>query len=353
MLGESFDEVPVVGLNAEITPTKNFNDMKVMFTPSVTPINPGFEKEVGRENVMKILKNIKLKYVNKLVIGNLNICTLAKEGKLEDLTYIVKENLDILVLTETKLDETYSDASIHISGFSRPFRVDRNKYGGGVLVYIREDIPSKELTRYTFPCTDKDGPVEGIFIELNLKKCKWLLLGSYHPPSQSDDYFFNAIGNGIDANQYDNFLLVGDFNAQEFEPRLNDFLVEYDAKNLVKENTCFKSMENPSCIDLFITNRPRCFMKTTTLSTGLSDFHKMSVTVMRADFPRSKPRDIHYRDYKHFDEEAFRSELKYVLSFKRNKEYGLYEHFKKLFIQTLDKHASKKIKKPGVMMCHI
>ena len=43
---------------------------------------------------------------------------------------------------------------------------------------------------------------------------------------------------------------VGDFNAEESEPCLSQFLYEYSAKNTVKENTCFKNTLNPSYIDL-------------------------------------------------------------------------------------------------------
>ena len=117
--------------------------------------------------------------------------------------------------------------------------------------------------------------IEGISIEINLRKTKWLLFATYHPPSQSDDYYFKEIGLCIDTyNNYDNFLLMGDFNAEETESCLKEFLYEYDANNLVKEKTCYKSVENPSCIDLFITNSYRSFQNTTTISTGLSDFHK-------------------------------------------------------------------------------
>ena len=50
---------------------------------------------------------------------------------------------------------------------------------------------------------------------------------------------------------YDKFMLVGDFNAEESEPCLSQFLYEYNAKNIVMENTCFKIALNPSCIDFF------------------------------------------------------------------------------------------------------
>ena len=55
----------------------------------------------------------------------------------------------------------------------------------------------------------------------------------------------------------------------------------FDLKNLVREPTCFKS-SNPRCIDLILTNRGRNFQQTTAVETGLSDFHKMVVTVLKA-----------------------------------------------------------------------
>ena len=82
---------------------------------------------------------------------------------------------------------------------------------------------------------------------------------------------------------------------EEQKTCLSDFLFEYQAKNLVKDKTCFKSIENPSCIDLFITNSCMSFQNTTAVSTGLSDFHKMIVTVMKTTFPKAKPKIVFYR----------------------------------------------------------
>ena len=61
-----------------------------------------------------------------------------------------------------------------IDSYSESYRFDRNRNGGRVLPYIREDIPSKLLADHKLP-----HDIEGIFVELNLKKKKWLLLG--HP----------------------------------------------------------------------------------------------------------------------------------------------------------------------------
>ena len=53
--------------------------------------------------------------------------------------------------------------------------------GSGVLIDIREDMPSKLLADHKLP-----NDIEGIFVELNLRKKKWLIFGSYHLPSQSE-----------------------------------------------------------------------------------------------------------------------------------------------------------------------
>ena len=64
-----------------------------------------------------------------------------------------------------------------------------------------------------------------------------------------------------------------------------------NAKNIVKEPTCFKSLSNPNCIDLVITNSSSGFQNTKAMSTGLSDFHKMVVSVLKHTFHRSAPKE--------------------------------------------------------------
>ena len=102
-----------------------------------------------------------------------------------------------------------------IKGYSEPYRFDRNRNGAGVLIYVREDIRSKPLTDHKLP-----HDIQGIFVELNLRKNKWLLFGSYHPSNQLDEYFFNHVKNGLDiySKFYDKYMLIGDFNAEESEP---------------------------------------------------------------------------------------------------------------------------------------
>ena len=62
-------------------------------------------------------------------------------------------------------------------------------------------------------------------MEINLFKAKWLVCGSYHPPSQEDQYFFNQLGNALDkyTQNHDRILLIDDFNAEYSEPCLSEF----------------------------------------------------------------------------------------------------------------------------------
>ena len=181
------------------------------------------------------IKKLRIRNPNKIIIGNLNINSLP--NKFEQLKDIVMQHIDILVLTETKLDDTFPTAQFLVNGFSEPYRRDRNRKGGGVMVYIREDIPrSKLLDKHVFPFD-----MEGLFVELNFRKCKWLLFGTYHPPSQADIYHFDNLDKAFDTySSYEKRLLIGDFNTETSEPRLDSLIYKHDLQNLVKEKTCFK-----------------------------------------------------------------------------------------------------------------
>ena len=119
-----------------------------------------------------VLREIRVKNVNKVIIGTLNINSLAP--KFEELKAVIGKNIDILTIQETKLDDSFPPGQFTIDGYSEPYRLDRNKHGGGVMIYIREDIPSKLLNKHSFSET-----IEGLFIEINLCKTKLLLFGSH------------------------------------------------------------------------------------------------------------------------------------------------------------------------------
>ena len=65
---------------------------------------------------------------------------------------------------------------------------------------------------------------------------------------------------------------------------MSEFCGVYNLKSLIREPTCYKNPENPSCIDLILTNGPFNFQNSCVFETGLSDFHKIAVTVMKMHF---------------------------------------------------------------------
>ena len=94
-------------------------------------------------NLSSSLKALKTKNSKRIVFGNLNINTI--NNKLEQLKYIIKNNIDVLIVTETKLDSLFPSGQFSIDGFAKPFLRDRNKNGGGTMIFVRDDIPSKEI----------------------------------------------------------------------------------------------------------------------------------------------------------------------------------------------------------------
>ena len=65
------------------------------------------------------------------------------------------------------------------------------------MIFIHNDIPSRMLTKHVFP-----GDIEGLFIELNFRKVKRLLFGTYHPPSPKESYHFNNLDKVLDLYTY-------------------------------------------------------------------------------------------------------------------------------------------------------
>ena len=94
-----------------------------------------------------------------------------------------------------------------------------------------------------------------------------------------------------------------------------------------------------------LTNKTLSFKHSCVIETGLSDFHRMTVTVMKATFEKLQPRLVNYREYKYFENYRFRADLLSELS-KANieeNEEGLSD-FLSICKITLDLHAPRKQK---------
>ena len=70
--------------------------------------------------------------------------------KMDAIRTIIPGNVDIIVFSETKLDDSYPSAQLLIDGFGKLFRLDRNAFGRGLLIYVRSDIPCKQLNNMNY-----------------------------------------------------------------------------------------------------------------------------------------------------------------------------------------------------------
>ena len=133
------------------------------------------DKKIKREKTALLedssiteLKKVRINNINNVTIATLNINSLV--SKFDELKVILQGIFNILIINETKLDASFRVNQFCINGFSTPYRLDRNRNGGEITIYVREAVTSKMLTKQKF-----SDDIEALFIEINFRKCKWLL----------------------------------------------------------------------------------------------------------------------------------------------------------------------------------
>lgn len=107
------------------------------------------------------LKNITKSNFKKLIFAHLNINSI--RNKFDALADLVKGNVDVLMVSETKFDNSFPKSQFLISGYKEPFCLDRNKNGGGIMLFSREDIPA------TLKLIEKSS-IKAFFVELTINK---------------------------------------------------------------------------------------------------------------------------------------------------------------------------------------
>ena len=254
---------------------------------------------------------------------------------MNDIFTLVGNSVDILTIAETKLDRTFPEIQFCLPTFKTPYRLDISDRSGGMLTFVKNDIPSHRLCDFILPPDNQLIP-----IELNLRKRKWLLISIYRNPKQNISYFLEHLTECIMFySKYDYIIINGDFNLEPESPELSTFITSHSFYNHMKEKTCWKS-ENGSCIDLIISNKKLSLMNTGTCETGLSDYHLLIYTMLRTTFDKRPPKKIKYRNFSKFDNSLFLSDLGQALDYNTND----YTVFNNVFSTILDKHAPLKTK---------
>ena len=244
-----------------------------------------------------------------------------------------------MLVSETKIDDSFPQGQFVTDGFSAPYRFDRNCLGGGLMLFVRDDIPSNLLTI-------EEKPTESFYVESNLRNSKWLVNCSYNPHKNSTGNHLDRISESLDllSSDYEKMIFLGDFNVKDDEHHMKSFCENYGLKNVIRQPTRNKNPSNPVCIDLILTNVPRSFQSTCVVETGLSDFHLMTLTVMRKGFKKYQPKIINYRSYNNFSNEKYRETLTNNLSNKNFINDDGFRRFCHISLDALNKHAPRKKK---------
>ena len=155
------------------------------------------------------------------------------------LSELIKGFVDVFMISETKLDDSFPEGQFFIDGYDTPFTYDQNGNSGGIFLYFREDIPAKVI-HCDFPTS------ESFFVEINRHKKKWLINCSYNPRKNNIGSHLNVITKTLDTyyGKYEKVVFLGDFNAEIEETTMKSFCNSYNLTNLIKQPTCFKNPRN-------------------------------------------------------------------------------------------------------------
>ena len=235
-------------------------------------------------------------------------------NKFDLLAEQIKGNVDLLAISQAKLDDSFPVGQFKILGYASPFRLDRNQNDVGILAFVREDIPVKFLS-------SEERPIEAFFFELNRDKKKRLVCCCYNPNKSNISRHLDTLRKSLDlySVHYENTILIAGFNVSIDDPHME------------------------FCIDLILTNNLYSFQNSWVIETGPSDFHKMIVSVMKTPFQKLKPRIVQYRDYTQFSNDNFRKKLleKLCLENINTNSNGLAK-FLQICVNTLDQMAPRK-----------
>ena len=245
--------------------------------------------------------------------------------KIDEIRYIAKmSNAAVIGLTESKLDDSVLDSEINIDGYE-VLRCDRNRNGGGVACFVREDIGFNVKN-----CLSKD--IEYIFFDVLLPKTKPFSVGIfYRPPSKANflelltddfvnlspesnelyilgDFNINLFHQGINVFKADNRTSIRLENIPSLTKQYKEFCSVFGLNQIIQEptrTTCSTS----SLIDHILTNCTDKISQSGVVNIGLSDHQLIFCTrkTMKTKFNMHK--QIKFRSFKNYSKEIFQNAL--------------------------------------------
>ena len=251
--------------------------------------------------------------MNSIKLKNLSACHInirsLSASKVGAIKTDLSDNFDIISISETFLNEN-SSVNLKIEGFHEIIRRDRPTFGGGIAIYIRENIVFKRKIQYD------DRHLEILWLELNTIEGKMLICTAYRPPNYVE--FWEHLERNIEtvkANENTKYILImGDLNA-DFSDVNGDHLLNLCA---VQNLTCHISEPtritptSQTCLDQIISNMPN-FVTSTSITPPLSTNDHCTVSI-NLDFKivKDEPYTRLLWNYKEGDYIGFKNALSEV-----------------------------------------
>ena len=123
------------------------------------------ELSSNKVDCFKELKHLHLKCPKNITMAYININFI--RNKFDNFSSLISDKVDVLVIAETKIDSSFPASQFTINGFKKPYRLDVSGNSGGILVYIRDDLISRQLDVLS---THPD--IQVVPFELNVRKQK-------------------------------------------------------------------------------------------------------------------------------------------------------------------------------------
>ena len=279
----------------------------------------------------------------------LNIVSLRK--KVDEINFSMsKKFIDLIAFNETRLDANITDNMINLDGYDI-IRKDRSRNGGGVCIYLRSSI------NYKIRDDLVPSELEAVCVEIIKPHSKpFVVTTVYRPPSALSEFFdhFEKLIKAID-NENKEMYILGDLNCDLLRPdkdyniptKKKSLYELYQLSQLIDEATRV-TMTTTSLIDHMVTNTPEKNSDSGVIHTGISD-HSLIFAIRKLSVIKKQENIVEMRNMKNFNEKKFVAELlkqhwEQVYFFAKDPN-DMWEIWKKIFVEVLDKHAPLQCKK--------
>ena len=287
-------------------------------------------------------------------------CGDSKSILRRELEIVLNDNdIDIIGLSETRLDETVRDSDVNINGYNI-YRNDRNTNGGGVAIYVKESLSEPTVKI-------KSDKLELVALEFTPNHAKpFLVMCWYRPPTSGvDDASFENLRDilrKVDKEEKE-MILIGDTNC-DFKnnqnanaKKLKTIYSEFQFTQLINKYTRVAITTNEqneqkttkTLIDHFSTTSPRYILRADVLRIGMVD-HYMVYAIRKINawrLKKKKPKIIESRSLSRYNKELFRNDLRQIdwstiLDPLSENPYEMASAFQEIFELILDMHAPLK-----------